>query len=376
MADGFYRSSQAVLIVLAVLVALLVADEPTQEEIAALVGQLDSDDFDTREKAVPQLIALGKPVIAAVGKAALTGPSETRFRAVTVLAALSRDKDADASEAAHQALVKVAAGDDAASARQAQEALKPFRLLDKMRQLAEGFAIFESEDGKPKAQFPLRPRHVQRFADKERYVTDGTLWTLGGSGRPLVAIEVYPVAAGVGDEQWYSAVASLTTKNLIAEKVDGVEGLTWTPGSWAQEFRPVPKAAAPPGDEQQRGMAMSQLSRRFTAHQFWQPGVTRYEMVVLPEPVLRYKDEQAGIVDGGLFVVVHETNPEVLLLIEAQVSKNATRWMYALAPLGSARMHVQLDDEEVWTCPTPANVAGGGTHPYWAFPRKPPQEGK
>ena len=93
-------------------------------------------------------------------------------------------------------------------------------------------------------------------------------------------------------------------------------------------------------------------------------------MSIIADPQLRYHDEEAGIVDGGLFVVAHETNPEVILLIEVQQHAGKRQWMYAFAPLGSARMHVQLDEEEVWTCPTPNPVAGGGTHPYWAFPRR------
>jgi hypothetical protein len=97
---------------------------------------------------------------------------------------------------------------------------------------------------------------------------------------------------------------------------------------------------------------------------------------VRPEPVLRYKDQNAGILDGSLFIVTHETNPEVLLLIEAQTEKGKTEWKYALASLGSARMHVELDQEEVWTRATPPNVAGGGTHPYWVFGRVTPPEAK
>jgi hypothetical protein len=63
------------------------------------------------------------------------------------------------------------------------------------------------------------------------------------------------------------------------------------------------------------------------------------------------------------------------LLVEAQTEKTETEWKYALASLGSARMHVQFEQEEVWTRPTPANVVGGGTQPYWVFPRvTPPAE--
>src|SRR4029453_16365992 len=103
---------------------------------------------------------------------------------------------------------------------------------------------------------------------------------------------------------------------------------------------------------------------------------TRYELSVRQEPVLRYKDPKAGILDGLLFILMDGTNPEGLLLVESQTEKAGTQWNYALGSLGSARMHVELDEKEVWTRPTPANVVGGGTHPYWVFARATPPEAK
>src|SRR4029453_3172176 len=62
------------------------ADDAPSEEVAKLVAHLASDDFETREKAAPALITLGEAALAEVEKAALTRESETRFRALTVLA--------------------------------------------------------------------------------------------------------------------------------------------------------------------------------------------------------------------------------------------------------------------------------------------------
>ena len=44
------------------------------------------------------------------------------------------------------------------------------------------------------------------------------------------------------------------------------------------------------------------------------------------------------------------------------------KWHYALARLGSAEMHAEIDGKEVWNC----EVAGAGrfgrpSEPYWAF---------
>ena len=352
-----------------------VGDDASPEEVARLVAQLSSDDFDTREKGVPALIAVGKPALAAVERAALIGESETRYRAVTVLAAWSRGDEEALSEGAQKSLRKVASGDDAAAARQANDALKFFTRVDTMRKLAAALALSTVEEGRPKTKLPLQEKHLHRFVDLDRLNLDGTLWAVGEKGRPLAVMEVFPGDVGDGQERWWTAVASLTDQPLTAQNVD-VPGQSWTPEGWGEEFRPFPDAAAPAESAEARKGQAASLARRFTAHQFWRPGETRYELSVRPEPVLTYEDPKAGILDGNLFILMHDTNPEVLLLIEAQTAKGKSQWKYALASLGSARMHVQLDQEEVWTRPTPANVAGGGTHPYWVFMRATPPEAK
>jgi hypothetical protein len=366
----------SVLVLMAGGAAVVWSDEPTPQEVAKLVKQLSSDDFEAREKAVPDLIATGMPAVAAVEQAALTGESEARFRAVTVLAAWARGDDEALSVRAQKALRKVAAGDDAASARQADEALKYFTRLALMRRLAEAFVISTTDKKMATARLPLREKYLHRFVDLDRLNLDGTLWAVGKSGRPQAVMEVFPIGLGDGTERWSTAVASLTSDTLIAEKVDGVEGNNWSPEGWGEEFHPFPSGSKPAENAEQRQGQAAALARRFSAHQFWRPGETRYELAVRPEPVLRYRDEDAGILDGYLVVIVHDTNPEVLLLIEAQTEKGMPRWKYALAPMGSARMHVGLDQEEVWTRPSPQNLVGGGTHPYWVFGRITPPDAK
>jgi hypothetical protein len=53
--------------------------------------------------------------------------------------------------------------------------------------------------------------------------------------------------------------------------------------------------------------------------------------------------------EGGVFVLCHETNPEVVLLIEAAKTGEAgLAYRYALARLGHAELHVEFDKQEVW----------------------------
>lgn len=53
--------------------------------ISAAIGNLESDDFETREEATRRLILTGKPAVAAVEQAVLEGELETQVRGITIL---------------------------------------------------------------------------------------------------------------------------------------------------------------------------------------------------------------------------------------------------------------------------------------------------
>jgi hypothetical protein len=114
-----------------------------------------------------------------------------------------------------------------------------------------------------------------------------------------------------------------------------------------------------------RTLQLKQLARRFDAHQFWDE--QRYELRLLPQSLYRYEDEKAGILDGAIYALVHGTNPEVLLLIEAQASgDNAAQWKVAFGSLAAARCVVRLDGKEIWNC---ALHQGGPADPRQGFYR-------
>jgi hypothetical protein len=77
-------------------------------------------------------------------------------------------------------------------------------------------------------------------------------------------------------------------------------------------------------------------------------------------------------VDGFVFNFAHQTNPEVLVLIEAQGQGDAASWKFLPARQAAAALWLSLDDEDVWVNPTPPDVSSGGANPYWNFPRSLP----
>ena len=95
------------------------------EEIANLVQQLDADQYSQREAATKRLMAVGKPAVPAVSKAAVEGSLEVTGRAIDILKNLYGSSDEATKKAAEEALQKLADGDHRAAARRAKDILKP-----------------------------------------------------------------------------------------------------------------------------------------------------------------------------------------------------------------------------------------------------------
>ena len=87
----------------------------------------------------------------------------------------------------------------------------------------------------------------------------------------------------------------------------------------------------------------------------------------MPRPIDRYADPAKEQVDGAIFVFAHGTNPEVMVLIEAQgTSPKTASWRYAVAPLTVALFDVRLDRRVVCTVPYHSTRMNLPTLPYYA----------
>jgi len=201
------------------------------------------------------------------------------------------------------------------------------------------------------------------YGDSARSNENGTLWAWGTSGRPLALLELYQPTGGATN--WVHAI-TLTSTHKVAMKTP--VAAAWTPKETQINPEKFPDAPSPSDKEATRARQLKELARRFTAHEFWDPDNSRFELRLLVQPVHRYSDSEFGIHDGAVFVLAHGTNPEVLLLIEALgKSLEEARWHYNLARLGSAELHVELDEKEVWKQNRTPGVVGKSTDPYWLF---------
>lgn len=218
------------------------------------------------------------------------------------------------------------------------------------------------------AVITLSPRPLLTFGDAARNNEAGTLWAWTVAGRPVAFIENY--RPGGNDPNWIHAL-TLSSPALI--ELDITTNQQWKPSQSHFALQRCPDdVAAVAETAPQRLRQMKAISRRFQAHEFWDPNNSRFELRLLVQPVLHYSDEAENIVDGAVFVLAHGTNPEVLVQIEARREKEATAWNYGFVRLGSAEMHVAWDEKEVWTVPRTPGVVGQPSDPYWLCVRQNP----
>jgi hypothetical protein len=187
------------------------------------------------------------------------------------------------------------------------------------------------------------------------------IWT--DDGRPEVVASIY---------KYYSPRThranefhSLAVRKLRAER-DGP--VVWAPARPGLELTPIPGAAAPAGSAPARLRQMRSLAQEFTGRQTSREGVDR-EMRLLTQPIYRYENTKADLVDGAMFVFVLGTDPEAFLMIEArQPQSGAPEWRFGAARMNSINVRIYHRGREVWTAPEiPWARVWDVTEPYTLF---------
>jgi hypothetical protein len=239
-------------------------------------------------------------------------------------------------------------------------------LAAEMKQIGECFSA-SLGTGAAVATLPLRREPLLRWSDPTMGIGESTLWAFGERGRPvaLVTMEISADRVRGEDAQaWGFEFVSLANQSLV---VDGNNerrsrnatraghskpvlfgDIHWTPRSPGITFRDLRDAPPPAQTAQARLLQMRDLIRRFSAvaHPTRQPSALR----LMPHPIDRYSNPEVEQIDGAIFFFSIGTNPEVMVLLEAQGPTVArATWRYAVAPLTVAPLEVAFDKTEVWS---------------------------
>ncbi|MGH7134977.1 MAG: hypothetical protein ACREHD_04510, partial [Pirellulales bacterium] len=211
--------------------------------------------------------------------------------------------------------------------------------------------------------FELIDHPLLSFGDPARMHQRGSFWAWQPTGRPAAFMELWQNIDQ--PELWRHSIALSSSERL---SLDALAAGRWTPPETPLEMPAIANGPAPAKEAAARLRQIRDVAKRFTAHEFWDPDNSRFELRLLPQPVHRYSDSAGRIQDGAVFIFAHDTNPEMVLLIEAQGDSDASsHWHYALVPSSSAEVHVELDGKEVWHRPRVPSIVGGPTQAYWLF---------
>ena len=243
------------------------------------------------------------------------------------------------------------------------EADEPSESSESVKQVHAALSNYDAQlvGASAATEVTLSPRPLLTFGDAARNNEGGSLWVWAAGQRPLAFIEVY--RPGGNDPNWIHAITLASEQRLDLKLSDSQ---SWRPAKSQRQPKRCPDDVAAVADSPvQRLRQMKDISRHLSAHEFWDPNNSRFELRLLVQPMYRYQDEAAKIVDASVFALAHGTNPEVLVFIEAIRENGTPAWHYDFIRLGSAEMHVLWDDKEIWTAPRTPGVVGQPTDPYW-----------
>lgn len=194
---------------------------------------------------------------------------------------------------------------------------------------------------------PLAPEAVLRYTNSERAIgsLDGATYLWLHGNRPLAAVSMSIRRLNNGA---YRECTSLATEPLLCKSG---ETPIWSPKTGGLMHQKLAAAEPPAAGKVQRLTQMRALARRFSAACYNPRTEDPTELRLLTQPLYRYSDDQAEVLDGGLFAFVVSNDPELFLLLEAIGAEDKARWEYSLARMSSQKLLVKLDGKDVWTVP-------------------------
>lgn len=241
-----------------------------------------------------------------------------------------------------------------------EEPEEPKKLNKAIEDSVSWYDVFPDGDAKT-ALTPVpvaRWRNVVRGQEGEAMMV---VWP--HNGRPIAVASIYPWDGKMNHE--FDSLSR--TNKLLARDKDKV---IWSPGAAGVEFKEVPKAPKPAKTAVERLLQMKAIAEGFKATMTgWMADNSDQQLLVFrPKPLYRYdltnaKDHDPPLLDGALFAYAQDTDPEVVLVLEAVGTKDEpapkapgespkpekATWQYAFVRATSGGLEVKLGEDVVWS---------------------------
>jgi hypothetical protein len=206
---------------------------------------------------------------------------------------------------------------------------------------AAEYEIRVGDDDKP---LDLQREPVLKWSNPDRGEVHGNVFLWTREGRPLAVASLFKwfTPHTHMSHEFHSFAEGPLTGTFHGKPV-------WKTSEAGVRFADLPGAPAPAGSDAQRLLQMKQLAKDFSGVKTERDDGNVVELRLLPQPIHRYAVAKEGVLAGGLFTLVHGTDPEIFLLIESRGKDLGTaRWQYAVTRMTSSALRLRLRDKEVW----------------------------
>ena len=186
---------------------------------------------------------------------------------------------------------------------------------------------------------------VLRWSNPVRdFISDGAMFLILDGERPKGVFTLWMRGreGSLESGDLFRELVSLSGERLTCRRG---ETLVWSPPAGALVEKSLEGAPAPAEKPETRLVQFRQQARRFQAT--YKKGDSSSVLRMLPQPLYRFRDEDAGILDGAVFAFVESNDPEVVLMLEV-LSGPEPRWRYSFGRLTSHPVTARLDDVPVF----------------------------
>jgi hypothetical protein len=234
-----------------------------------------------------------------------------------------------------------------------QTAARKQRLMHLERRLAE-FQVFKLDQ--PDQPLKTTQEPLLRYSNPVRnFFSDGATFLWLDGKRPAAAAAVSIRGTG---RVWreFTSLSSAPLRCLREGRA------VWTPQSGNLVGEPLPDPPRPSSSPKLRLTQMRGLARRFSV--VMQESEAKPDEIktlrLLTQPIYRWSDEEAGVVDGAFFAFCETTDPEAFLMLELVRPEGEAEpaWRFTLARMTSHPLVYRFDERKI--------VSFKG---YWANPR-------
>lgn len=198
--------------------------------------------------------------------------------------------------------------------------------------LRESVTKIDLRLGGPKGtRLERTPEPLLRFDNKVGIVVDGVVFGWTDRGRPQAFAQVFLITNGMVLHEFQS----MSTSPMWLADNGKVQ---WQPGKAGIVWQEIPDAPAPAATRPARLAQLRLLARRYVMKEEFRTSddeskTQPFELRLLSNPIYRYPEETAPNYDGAVFAYVLGTDPEVLGMIEADLTAATPKWRVSFAAL-------------------------------------------